>query len=88
MTLEIQTNFRIELHDCLSKANAGFKAIRAEFSSWEDQKGKIAQEKINAESSKYKAVSETGKSVLNIMREIEIIAEKVESISRKNENYL
>lgn len=25
---------------------------------------------------------------LNIMREIEIIAEKVESISRKNENYL
>ena len=83
-TLEISSSFRNACNSFLSEARSIFGDISSEFSGWQDQKGRVAQEKLKNESEKYKAIKMEAKSVLDRMNEIENIAEKVKNLSCKN----
>ena len=83
MILEISSSFNSAARSCFQEASSIFQSIDGEFGQWQDAKGKNAKRVVDGEKKQFQIVVDEAKNVRSILKEIETIAEKVESISRK-----
>lgn len=85
MALDISSHFNSAARGCFQEASSIFQSIEGDFGQWQDVKGQNARKVVDGERKQFQAIVEEAKNVRSAMREIETLADKVESISRKKD---
>lgn len=83
MAIEICSRFNSAARNCFQEASSIFQSINSDFSQWQDERGQSVKQIVDDEKKQFQIVVNEANNVSDALRKIEMLADKVEKVSRK-----